>query len=81
MSLTTAQRRAILDAAAEAFPNARPVFAVIGKIELHYWRGDEVLGLTDDLRHAAHDVACAYEDETAGPCQASIEHYRAEAGE
>jgi hypothetical protein len=80
MSLTTAQRRAILDAAA-AFPNAAPVFAAIGKIELYYWRGDEVLGLADDLRHAAHDVACAYEDETAGPCQATIEHYRAEAAE
>jgi hypothetical protein len=81
MSLTTAQRRAILDAAADAFPNAAPVFAAIGKIELYYWRGDEVLGLADDLRHAAHDVACAYEDETAGPCQATIEHYRAEAAE
>lgn len=81
MSLTNAQRRTILDAAADAFPNARPVFDAICKIELYYWHADEVLGLADDLRHAAHDVACVYEEETARPCQASIEHYRAEAAE
>ena len=74
-------RHAILDAAAEAFPNAAPVFAAIRKIELYYWHADEVLGLADDLRHVAHEVACAYEDETAPPCQATIEHYRAEAAE
>jgi hypothetical protein len=81
MSLTIAQRRAILDAAADAFPNAAPLFAAIGKLELLYNRADDILGYADDLRHAAHDVACAYEDETAPPCQATIEHYRAEVAE
>ena len=79
--MTNAERHAILDAAAHAFPNARPIFDAIRKIELYHWHADEVLGLADDLRHAAHDVACVYEDETAPPCQATIEHYRAEAGE
>jgi hypothetical protein len=79
--MTNAERRAILDAAAHAFPNARPVFDAIGRLELLRSHPDEILGYADDLRHAAHDVACVYENETARPCQASIEHYRAEAAE
>lgn len=81
MAYTNAERRAALALVSDMFPNAAGVLAVIGKIELLRCDRDDIFGYADDLRHAAHDVACVYEDETAGPCQATIEHYRAEAAE
>lgn len=81
MAYTTAERRAALALVSDMFPNAAPVLRAIGNLELLHNRADDILGYADDLRHAAHDVACVYEDETAPPCQASIEHYRMEAAE
>lgn len=74
-------RRSLLRQCAETFPNAAKIFAALEKLECLQCDRDDIMMYADDLRHAAHDVACAYEDETAPPCQATLEHYRAEAAE